>query len=725
MGYLEDIQTQINNRDFNKFLQLWEEYCTCDSVETEEFVQLLKTIKSSDFAKPFGRYIEMALPLWKTIADERESYEVLKHLIDLQTTNTPLFADLSLEAIKKHYGQQNETSERLRLIGLRNRESFQGALSNYDLLAHLGKGKFVFHYGGWGTGEIFEVSAVREQMAVEFENVAGRKHITFANAFKTLIPLPNDHFLARRFSDPDLLEKEARENPIAIVKKLLQDLGPKTAAEIKDELCELVIPDADWAKWWQGVRSRLKKDTMVDTPEGLKEPFRLRKSEVSHEALIKHSIHENKNADEIIQNSYNFIRDQPAALKKQDIKEPLKAKLLSLLDDPSLNISNELQILILLSEHFGVSVPNRSIGKSLESLKDKDIEAIIHQIQIVALKKRVLMLVREKRKDWPSIFLNLLTTLPQSTLRDYILKELNQGENKKALVNKLNELLNHPAQYPELFFWYFQKVVGKDKEEIPFADKNGESQFFESFFILFNALESKPEHRELLKKMYNLLTGQRYAMVRRIIEGTSLDFIKEFLLLVSKCQTLSDHDIKILRSLAEVVHPSLAPSKKRKGAHGDNNIIWTTEEGYLKTQERARQIGTQEIVENAREIEAARALGDLRENGEYKSALERRSRLQGELKMLSDQLHRARLITRDDISRSEIGVGNVVDLQELKSHTMNTYSILGPWDANVDAHILSSESKFAQAMHGLKVGDTFQFRDEEYKVLNIKSYLDK
>ncbi len=40
-------------------------------------------------------------------------------------------------------------------------------------------------------------------------------------------------------------------------------------------------------------------------------------------------------------------------------------------------------------------------------------------------------------------------------------------------------------------------------------------------------------------------------------------------------------------------------------------------EGYQKIKERVQHIGTVETVENAREIEAARALGDLRENSEY------------------------------------------------------------------------------------------------------------
>ena len=92
--------------------------------------------------------------------------------------------------------------------------------------------------------------------------------------------------------------------------------------------------------------------------------------------------------------------------------------------------------------------------------------------------------------------------------------------------------------------------------------------------------------------------------------------------------------------------------------------------------------------------------------------------------MLSEQLKKARLITRDDISTTEVGTGNVVVVQDSKKK-QTQYTILGPWDADADANILSFQSKLAQSISGLKVGDTFTFRDEEYTIVAIKSYLDK
>lgn len=715
MGYLEDFQEQLDKNDFRKFFQLWEEYCTADSVDPEELMDLLRAIKKAEIAKTFGQYVETALPLWQTIPAGSASYDVLGLLIDLQNTNSALLAEIAFRALEERHGADPDFQKRLRIVGLRTRDNFQNAINAYELLAHLAKGKFVHHAGGWGAGEVVDVSPIREEVTIEFENLMGRKTLSYQNAFKALIPLPDTHFLTRRFAHPDALEEEARRDPVGVVKLLLQGLGPKTAAEIKDELCGLVIPEADWVKWWQGVRGKLKKDTMIETPDSLRRPFRLRRAAVSHEDLLQQEIRETKDVNEILVTTYNYVRDLPDILKKADVKASLQERLVGLLEQPEITPVQVLQVQIFLEQHFGVKLKGKGIAEIVQ--ESEDIEELVNGMEILAFKKRALVAIREHRKDWNDLFLNLFTSVQQNVLRDYVLKELKGPETLAALQKKIKELLTHPTTHPEVFIWYFQKVV--DGEDVPFADKQGQCDFLEHFLILLSVLESKPEYRDLIKKMYNLLSGKRFQMVRNVIEGTSLEFIQEFLLLVSKCRSLSDHDKKILRSLAEVVHPSLSGKRRSRV---DENVIWTTEEGYQRIQERLKQLGTVEIVENAREIEAARSHGDLRENSEYKFALERRSRLQGELKTLSEQLNKARVITKEDISSKEVGIGSQVELVNGAGNA-TVYTILGQWDADPDKNILSLHSKLAESMLGKKVGDSVSFRDEEFRIAKIASYL--
>jgi transcription elongation GreA/GreB family factor len=53
-----------------------------------------------------------------------------------------------------------------------------------------------------------------------------------------------------------------------------------------------------------------------------------------------------------------------------------------------------------------------------------------------------------------------------------------------------------------------------------------------------------------------------------------------------------------------------------------------------------------------------------------------------------------------------------------------SYTLLGPWDADPDKNILSFQSKLAQSMKGLAVGDTFQMQGETFTITGIRSFFD-
>ena len=722
MSYLDEFQLLLQGEKLAQFLRLWEEYSMAEEVDGPELAQVLKLIINSSFAPTFGQFAETILPLWKKLEGQRAGDEILRLILDLQTENSSLLGDIAVDFLKKRYGTQKTFNQKIRIVGLLARNSFQGAISNYELLTHMDKGKFVFHTGGWGVGEVMEISLLREHVLLEFEGTAAVKDLSFDNAFKNLVPLPSTHLLARRFGNPDVLEQEGRDDPAALIRLLLKDLGPKTALEIKEELSELVIPEKEWSKWWQAARAKIKKDTMIQSPLTAKDPFVLHTEEVTHDSRFVEALKEKQAIDARIVLIYSYLRDFPEVLKNPDLKTQLKSELLEGLTTneklPDMSMARKIQISFLLEDIFPEEFPEAAIHliKPMQNL-----ESVLQLIEIIALKKRTLAVIREHRPDWIPLFLHLLFAVSQSPIRDYIFKELqNDSAAKELLHDKIRELLHKMTIYPEAFFWYFQKLVAG--EEIPFNDQEGKLQFLEGLMILLHFVEDKPEMRDLVKKIQAQLMAKRYETVRMLIKEASVPYLQEFLLLASKCQTMTRQDLQILHSLAEVVQPSLA-KKKKEWEEEKIEIIWATQEGYVKLQERIQHLGSVETVDNAREIEAARALGDLRENAEYKYALERRSRLQGELRSLSLQLNQARVLTKNDIQANEVGVGAIVHLIDANGKKV-IYTILGPWEADPEKNILSFQSKLAQSMMGSKKGDSLTVLGETYTIQKIESYLD-
>ena len=96
-----------------------------------------------------------------------------------------------------------------------------------------------------------------------------------------------------------------------------------------------------------------------------------------------------------------------------------------------------------------------------------------------------------------------------------------------------------------------------------------------------------------------------------------------------------------------------------------------------------------EMIENSKEIEEARSHGDLRENAEYKAALEKRARLQTDLKTFADLLNNIKILTKDVIETDKVSIGTIISSSDDKGKKI-TFTILGPVEADIDIAMSNS-----------------------------------
>lgn len=713
MEYLKQFQKHIFDNQLAPLVSLWQEYSFCDEVDPDELKAILNALSQSPFAISFGKYAEDILPLWEKIPEGEAKRSILRHLVDLQTTNSEALRALVEEEITKHYQNDPNYSKLLKLLGGKDRPSFQGILTHLELLTHLKPGNFCFHTKGWGVGEVIDVSFVREQVTCEFDFVAQKKDLSFANALHCLIPLPKNHFLSMRFGNPDKLEEMARKEPVAVIKKLLKDLGPKNAQEIKDEMADLVIPEEDWQKWWQLTRNKLKKDPQITIPSSLHEPFMLSTVTISFEERLIDQLEQRPDADTLIEMVYSFLRDFPQASKNQEFKDKIRAHLTDALVKQDLSDGQELSIFFILEDLYGDNE-----AKSIEALVKKNQAAveILDRIHIISFKKRYLLSVDKYRDDAIDLFKELLLKVDLSQLREFLLNSLMKRGAIAEVTEVIERLVHSPDKHAEAFLWFFENIL--KSQTLPFSDKVGNQRLFEALFTLLSKVENFAMARDITKKIHGYITGQRFQLIRNLFQHCSVAELKELLLLSTKCQSLSSHELKTLRSLAEVVHPSLASQE----AIDEETVIWTTEAGYQKIKKRIEQIVQVDTLENAKEIEIARSYGDLRENSEFKFALEKRDRLQHELRSLSKELNHLRILTDEDIDASRVGVGVQFDAEGPNKEIIH-FKILGPHDADADNHILSYKSKFAKDLEGRRNEDTFEMNGKTFTIRNIQSSL--
>ena len=85
------------------------------------------------------------------------------------------------------------------------------------------------------------------------------------------------------------------------------------------------------------------------------------------------------------------------------------------------------------------------------------------------------------------------------------------------------------------------------------------------------------------------------------------------------------------------------------------------------------------MAENSRDIGEAQEKGDLRENAEYKAAMEKQVQLQAQIKKLETELKSAQILDITDVKTDKINIGCTVKLKNENNGEEDTYSILGAW----------------------------------------------
>ena len=109
-----------------------------------------------------------------------------------------------------------------------------------------------------------------------------------------------------------------------------------------------------------------------------------------------------------------------------------------------------------------------------------------------------------------------------------------------------------------------------------------------------------------------------------------------------------------------------------------------------------------------KEIERARAHGDLRENSEYKAALERQQFVTSRLSHLRLRLSKLSSVREADIPRDRVGFGSRVTVQDLDTKKREAYALtLGEFIEGDDDEAempVSMASPLGKALIGSKVG---------------------
>src|ERR1700687_2496353 len=154
-----------------------------------------------------------------------------------------------------------------------------------------------------------------------------------------------------------------------------------------------------------------------------------------------------------------------------------------------------------------------------------------------------------------------------------------------------------------------------------------------------------------------------------------------------------------------------------------NDRVPMTREGYDKLKGDLKRMMHVEMLEVAKRIADARALGDLSENAEYHAAREDQGHLQARIDVLKDKLARAYIVDRSSLPDDTVVFGARVRIKDLESGEEEVYELVGPGDEDYENNKILTTSPRGQGLLGKKLGDVAEFKVPRgllrYEILEI------
>jgi transcription elongation factor GreA len=155
-----------------------------------------------------------------------------------------------------------------------------------------------------------------------------------------------------------------------------------------------------------------------------------------------------------------------------------------------------------------------------------------------------------------------------------------------------------------------------------------------------------------------------------------------------------------------------------------NDRLPMTLGGVSKLKRELKQIKTVDRPKNVRDIEEARAHGDLSENAEYHAAKDKQGQLEGRIRFLEDAIARAEIIDVAKFSGDQVKFGATVTLSDEETGNQVKYRIVGEHEADLKQRSVSVSSPIARALIGREVGDSAQVQApggaREYEILTVE-----
>jgi transcription elongation GreA/GreB family factor len=578
-------------------------------------------------------------------------------------------------------------------------------------------GTFCLHKS-WGFGRVAEWNLLLNQIVIDF--IGKKSHpMQVQYAAENLTPLSPEHFLARKASDLPSIKKLAAEDPVAIVRSIIDSLGGRaSAAQIGEWLVGDVFTEAEWKRWWESTKKLLKATGAFSLSAKKTDPIQLRAEGVSHADELIAAFNKARQPKEQITSAEQIIKFHQQFKEPGKQLQPIVATIENMaVRNQKLHPELALELIIarddllervpqLHTTHIGLSLPKLILDE------EKRLTSILPKLSAAKEKKVLQALPPALGNLWMECALKLLQG-SHSRVVAQIARILGEAGQRDELRLMLERSIREHSATSEMLTW----LCGE-------REKWSELITPELLGAVLAALEREQHHAPSRASKLQRAFVEDRQLLGQMFESSDIDTARDA---VRRLQLSSLFDELTKRSLlARLVriHPELEtvitgaqPGEKAAPL----TVSWSSLE---KRKAEYEELVKVKIPENSREIALARSYGDLSENFEFKAAKQMQSVLMRRKADLEEMLHNAQGTSFENVDTSRVSIGTIVMLRNLETSQEETYTILGAWDGDPARHIISYQTAIGQTLIGRRLGERIHLNTdagtEQFTIVSIE-----
>lgn len=535
---------------------------------------------------------------------------------------------------------------------------------------------------GRGAGRVAEANLGLESFKVDFEKFRGLT-VGFKAAAKLLQPLAPEHVLYRKITDPKSL---AALPPTELLGLTLRSYDrPLTAGEIRDALAGLVT-EAGWTSWWSAAR---KHPQVVAGSAGRQTYAWAESSDDALESVWKAF------AKAEPRKKMELLRRDGG--RDEKLRERMAADLMKIGEASAVKDAGLAFEIWFALERSG-KVPPVLTWDPVGLLSGRvDPLRLFAGIEDRLLRERAYTMLRERREDWAEIYVGALAQETDPRALEVLVEGLARSAPRE-LDRFLDNLLSQPHKNAAAFTWLAEKAASDEA-----LRSRSPLRLLQQILGSLNRDEFAPYRLRLLA------LAESGGTVPRIFSHLQEEQAAAASEAVQRASGLEPYQ---RNQLANALEMRFAALRKET-----STALYATLESIEAKRAELQQILSVDIPANRKAIEEARAMGDLRENFEYKSARQRHEYLNSRAASLNAELSRARPIETAGMDSSEVRIGSRITLTQ--SGRQRTLTLLGPWESKPEEDILSYESDLGTQLVGKKRGDSIDYAGETWEIRDI------